>query len=555
MNASQLIRYFAVPVLMLTSTSAWAQRGEIESQTYEIVKEKSIEFPPANRLFDKVQPIEAKVGDKKVTYQFIDPQINLASPKLTPVAVMSSDEKTRQEMPEALNNYIKLGGGNYGRFLGEGFVSTRPSEDLVFSAHLKQLSAASGPKDGRNSGNAATDLRLAGKYIRNAFKIDGQVDVERKNYYFYGYKPRPEGMEIDRDSIRQTTNLFGVQLGFENTEAKSLVDYSVRTSFYTLKDRYNASEIDWATKVKASLPVLDNLYALLDADVFVGQRVDTETYNRNLFRVTPTFKYVSDFFSVTGGINVVNESDNGQNINRTRAYPVLNLDVVPLPGLHVFAGWEGDVVRNTLRSLLSENRWLAPNVQILNTEKKSDIYAGIKGENTQGFSYEGKVSYANYRNFYAFNNSPIDTTKFAILYDGDKTNILTVSAQVGYSHNDLLKSSLKSTFYSYDVKQLESPWHRPTFTLNWFNALTINKKLFVTGDFYVLSGMQAKNFRSGIITKLPAIVDLNIKIDYLLTRNFSAFVALNNILGKQYLRYQYYPQQGLNFIGGLSFSF
>ncbi len=555
MNAGQIFRGMAVTALVLTFSAAQAQRGEIESQTYEIVKEKSIEFPAANRLFDKVQPVQANAADKKITYQFVDPQINLASPKLTPTAVMPSDEKTRQEMPESLNNYIKLGGGNYGRFLGEGFVSTRPSEDLVFSAHLKQLSSATGPKDGRNSANAATDFNLSGKYIMNGFKIDGKADLERRNYYFYGYKPQPEGFEIDRDSIRQTTNLFGVQLGFENTEAKSLVDYSVRTNFYTLRDRYNASEIDWATKIKASLPILDNLYALLESDVFVGQRVDTETYNRNLFSVKPTFKYVSDYFSLTGGVNVVNETDNIQEINRTRIYPVLNLDVVPLSGLHVFAGWEGGVVRNTLRSLLSENRWLAPNIQILNTEKNSDVYAGVKGENTQGFNYEGKVSYANYRNFYAFNNSPIDTSKFAVLYDGSKTNVLTVSAQVGYAHNDLLKSSLKTTFYSYDVKQLQEPWHRPTFMLNWFNALTINKKLFVTGDFYALSGMQAKNFRSGIITKLPTIIDLNIKVDYLLTSSFSAFVSINNILGKQYSRYQYYPQQGINFIGGLSFSF
>lgn len=73
-----------VAIALLATLPAFAQRGNIESQTYEIVKEKSIEFPVANRLFDKVQPMEAKTTDKKVTYEFIDPKINLASPKLTP---------------------------------------------------------------------------------------------------------------------------------------------------------------------------------------------------------------------------------------------------------------------------------------------------------------------------------------------------------------------------------------------------------------------------------------------------------------------------------------
>ena len=540
---------------LLATVPAFAQRGEIENQTYEIVKEKNIEFPVANRLFDKVQPMEAKTTDKKVTYEFIDPKINLASPKLTPSVSIPSDEKSRQNMPEALNNYIKLGGGNYGRFLGEGFVSTRPSDDLVFSANLKQLSAATGPVYGKNSGNSTTDLRFAGKYIRNAYKIDGQVDYDRKNYYFYGYKPQPESVSVDRDSIRQTTNLFGVQLGFENTEAKSLFDYSVRTNFYNLKDRYNASETDWGTTIKASTPVMENLVALFEAGAFISQRVDSETYNRNVFRVKPHFKYNSDFFSVTAGVNVVNQTDNTLNINNTRIYPVLNVDVVPIPGLHIYSGWDGDLVRNTLRSMLSENRWLAPDALILNTDKRSDIYAGVKGENTQGINFEGKVSYANYGNFYAFNNSLADTSKFSILYDGDKTNILTVSAQVGYTHNDILRTSLKTSFYNYKLGVLKEAWHRPNFSLNWFNALSLNKKLFVSSDFYVIAGLKGNNFKSEKIIKLPTIIDLNLKMDYLLTRNFSTFVSINNILGKQYSRYLYYPQMGLNFVGGLSFSF
>jgi hypothetical protein len=556
MNTTYYFRYsLALAGAGLIFSNAEAQRGEIESQTYEIVKEKSIEFPPANRLFDKVQPIQAKAEDKKVTYQFVDPNINLSSPKLTPVAVMSSDEKTRQELPEGLNNYIKVGAGNYGRFLGEGFISTRPSEDLVFSAHLKNLSATTGPRYGKNSGNANTDLRLAGKYLRNAYKIDGQLEFNRKNYYFYGYQPQPEGVEVDRDTIRQTTNLFGVQLGFENTEANSLVDYSVKTNLYSLRDRYNASELDWGTTLSASLPVVDKVYALVEAGAFVSQRVDTETYNRNLFRVKPSFKYVSNLFSITGGINVVNETDNILDVNRTKIYPVVNLDVVPVAGLHVFAGWDGDVVRNTLRSLLNDNLWLAPDVLIANTEKKADLFAGIKGENVEGFNFEGRVSYARYRNFFAFNNALADTSRFSVLYDGNSTNVLTISGQVGYMANDMFKSSLKANYYNYKMSLLEEAWHRPTFSLNWFNAFTIQDKLFITSDFYTIAGLKAKNFQSGIVTKLPTIIDLNFKVDYLLTSNFSIFISVNNILGKQYTRYQYYPQQGLNFIGGLSFSF
>jgi hypothetical protein len=541
--------------LGFSSQFALAQRGEIESQTYEIVKEKSIEFAPANRVYDKVQPIQGETGKKKVDYQIIDPQINLSSPKLTPSVGASSDEKKRQDEPDALNNYIKLGAGNYGRFLGEAFVGGRPSEDLVFTTQLKHLSAANGPVDSKNSANAATNFKIGGKYIRNAYKVDAALEYDRKNYYFYGYQPQPEAVQVNRDTIRQTINRFGVSLGFENTDASVAVDYSVKTSLHTLRDRYEASELDWGTKLMASVPIAESVHALLEADAFVTQRVDRFTFNRNLFRVKPTFKYTSDLLSVTAGINVANETDSELEINRTKAFPVFNIDVAPFAGMHIFAGWNGDMVRNTLKTMLDENQWLGPNVQILNTDKDYEISAGVKGEGLAGFNYEGKVAYTQYRNFYYFNNSLADTSKFAIIYDPGKTKVLTISGQAGYNFNDMFKTSLKASFYDYSVAELEEPWHRPDLTLNWFNALSLNKKLFITADFYMLRGIKAKNFQSGVVTKLPVIADLNFKIDYLLTRNFSAFVSLNNVLGKQYQRYQYYPQQGLNFIGGLSFSF
>lgn len=545
-------------IVMLTGCSGHmllAQKGEIESQTYEIVKEKSIEFAPANRVFDKAQPVKNTSTEKKVNYQIIDPQIDLASPKLTPAVGVSSDQKERAGKPDALNNYIKLGGGNYARFLGDAFVSGRSSEDLVFTVQLKQLSTGNGPVDGKNSANATTNFKVGGKYIMKKSKVEVGLNYDRQNYYFYGYKRLPDAPKPNRDSIRQTLNQFGINLGFENTDASVAVDYSVKTSLNTLKDRYSASELDWGTKLTASVPISSSFYALLDADAFISQRVDRLTYDRNLFRVKPTFKYVTELFSVSAGVNAVNETDSQLDINRTKAFPVLNVDVVPVTGLHVFAGYNGDIVRNTLKSMLGENQWLGANVLIANTEKTSDFYGGVKGESVEGFNYEGKISYAQYKNFYFFNNSLADTSRFSVIYDPKKTKVLTISGQAGYNLNDIFKTSLKVNYFDYAVGSLEEAWHRPDLTLNWFNALAISKKLFVTVDLYMLKGIKAKNFQSGVVTKLPVITDVNLKIDYLLTRNFSAFVSLDNILGKQYQRYQYYPQQGLNFVGGLSFSF
>jgi len=54
--------------------------------------------------------------------------------------------------------------------------------------------------------------------------------------------------------------------------------------------------------------------------------------------------------------------------------------------------------------------------------------------------------------------------------------------------------------------------------------------------------------------KMKNIADLNAEFTYLFSKQFSAFVKLNNIVGQNYQRYYNYPQMGLNFVAGINVS-
>jgi hypothetical protein len=533
----------------LFSSVALAQKptGEVDSQTFEIEKKKRIELPPANRLYNKLQPFTNPEDSRKMQYEFNSPKLTLGAPKMTPnVLPVNGGKKVEEEVN--LENFVKIGAGNYGKIYGEGFVGGT-SQDLSYDIHFKHLSNQTGPVDTKNSATSNNNLKLNGKYSANRFKVEGGVLYDRDIFFFYAKR------NAEKANIRQSINTIGMNLGFENTDKETLIDYSLKTNLYRLSDNYSANETDWGTNFAASVPLLPNLYALVKADAYISQKADLESTNRNLFRVTPAFKYVNPNFTVTAAFKAVNETDTKLNINRTVGFPQVELDVTPFSGVHIFAGYDGDINRNTLRSMLGENRWLAPNVIVANTEKNRDIYGGLKGELGSGFQFEAKGSLATYKNFYAFNNDWTDTTKFAVLYDADYINVLTISGQVGYTYKDLFRSSLRVDVYDYSVKRLEAAWNRPKATITWNNSVVFSKKLFATLDGYVITGLKAKNFASNKVIDLKPIVDLNLKIDYLLTRNFSAFVSLNNFLGKTYERYLYYPQQGFNFLGGLSFQF
>ena len=541
--------------ILISTASAFAQKtGEIDSQTFEVEKKKRIELPTANRLYTKQQPFTSPDDEGKMTFEFKSPKLNLGSPKTTPTVLPVQKEKVEREGKSNLDNYIKIGGGNYGKIYGEAFVGGQATEDLYGDIHFKHLSNQTGPVDAKNSATSQNTIGLNGKYQLSAFKIYGSLDFDRQGYHFYGNRTT-KSREVQTDSIRQTLSQYSAKIGFENIDNSTFIDYSIKTNINRLTDKFSAVETDWASSLNISIPILPNFYALVSAESFVSQLADAQSTNRNLFRVKPSFKYVNPKFTISAAIRAVNETDTRLNVNRTVGYPVVEVDVTPFAGVHIFAGYDGDINRNTLRSFLSENRWLAPNVIVANTEKNKDIYGGLKGEIGSGFQFEAKVSYATSKNLYVFNNSLTDTTKFSVLYDADYINTLTVTGQLGYVFSENARTNLRADLYDYNVKRLEAAWGRPRAVITWNNSIVFKKKLFATLDLYYLNGLKAKNFQANKIIDMKDIIDLNLKIDYLLTRNFSAYISINNILGRQYERFAYYPQQGLNFLGGLSFSF
>lgn len=532
-----------------------AKEGEIDNQEITVEKSRKIELPPANRIFNKIPSSKPSAEQRKLTYEFEDRKLTVGDPRITPGILAPT--LGQADETASYNNYVKLGAGNYSSFLGEGFFGINNQSNLALEGSARHLSSALGPVDGKNSAQSDTRIRVTGKYLAEAFKLQADLGYDRNAYNFYGYSREYAAQpSFDVDKIKQRLNTVNFKLGIENTNSENAIDYSLRTGITSLKDRFNATETDWGTNLNASVGISDNFFALLAADAFVTQRSDGSIVdNRNLFRVKPTFKYTSSLFTVTAGINAVNQTDQRQGINDTRAFPVIDVDVVPIGNIHIFAGVDGDINRNTLRSLLGENKWLSPQVLLVNTVKSWDIYAGSKGNLGGGFSYEGKASYARYRNFSTFNNTIPDTTKFFVLYDGGVSNVLTFSGQLGYAQKDKFRSTLKADYFNYSLDRLEAAWGRPQVAATWSNSYILNKKLFVTADLYFYQGIKNKNFTSGAVYTLKPIYDANLKIDYFLGKQISAFVALNNIFGQNYERYLYYQTQGLNFLGGISYSF
>lgn len=547
----------AFSIFLSSSVSVFAQLDD----DIVITKDRKVELPPANRVFEKIPPVKTNPEDRQMKYSFFDRKLKgIEEVKFNP-NVVSPDGGKKKEEEEKYNNYISLGAGNFGRIFGELYVNSAQDSKMIFGVHAMHNSTTRGPVDDKNSANMYDKAELTGKYLADKFQVIGGLSYNRDQYYFYGYK-RPR-VEFDRNEIKQILNTLNFNVGFENIAPNPRVDYSLKTNIRSLKDNYAAQETDWTTTFNAYFPIIeDKFIALVDADANMAQRSDGEVDKRNLFRVEPSFKVNLNRFGASIGYKAVNEFDEVKKINRTKGFPTVEL-TYKLPSLiYVFAGYDGDIVRNTLGSFLNENPYLKPQTKLLNTEKLQEYYVGGKGDIGSGFSFNFRGSMGYYKNLYYFNNySPKateilgDTAKFTVLYDSLKTQYVNVNVQLNYQPAQIWRTYLRTEINHYQKRSYEKPFHRPLVTVKWGNTLIVSDRLVANLDLAYIGKTFAKNPTTNAIVTNKAIFDMNTEFDYLFGKQFTAFVKLNNILGKKYERYLYYPQQGLNFLVGVNFSF
>jgi outer membrane cobalamin receptor len=211
-----------------------------------------------------------------------------------------------------------------------------------------------------------------------------------------------------------------------------------------------------------------------------------------------------------------------------------------------------------MNQFVSENNWLGNDVNLKNTVQSSNIYGGLKGSNERNFDFEMKFGYSEFSNLGFFTAVQGDSSRYNVTYAGGdkKVQVVNISGQINYQILNEVLSILKYDFNSYEnLGELEKPYHRPAINLSFTNSITFKDRIIVSPDVFYLGGLYGFNPSQQKAVKMPDIIDLNLKVNYLITKKFNASVSANNILGKMNQRYLFYPQQSLNYTVGIAYSF
>ncbi len=224
----------------------------------------------------------------------------------------------------------------------------------------------------------------------------------------------------------------------------------------------------------------------------------------------------------------------------------------------LIAGWRTHVINNQYASLAIMNPWIAPPTNIVFTtqEKKFveiQVSAGKRLDYSVGFSMN------DYKNLPLFNrlmNTDRNAygLKYATIFEKSASTI-ELDANLRYQFSDKLLVLNKLKYIQFNSLQDNAkPWGilplEVNSSLNWIP----NKKWIIDGGVQYWTGATLFNESSKPYNLKNTFV-LNAGFTYKLAPSWSAWVKGENLLDKPYERWGDYPSLGVQFVGGVVYSF
>lgn len=541
---------FLVPTLGLAQEQ-WESEGEIENVEIEIIKERQIVLPKASRNFEKVPPRPVEPIKPEISYEFSNLKFSTPdyNPQIRPLKLK------QEEISKIYGNYLSAGFGNYSATYLEGWFNSKRDKNKFYGAHIYHNAFGKGPVDDRNSGSKNSTISVFGKAYSKSWATGGLINYENVGGYFYGYKPTAS--ELNRETFRQSYNISSVGVDIENVKP---VDFNVafKANFSFLNDFYKAKESEVALNFKSDYSISEKSKLDFGADYFLIARKDSlrDATPRHLLKIKPAYRFEAvDKLWLTIGLNTALENDALSERKSFHVYPNLKADYKLGESINAYAGVTGDMDKVSLHTLSRENFWIGKNLDIFHTNRSIDFFGGLKGKLGRKAGFGVGASYANLKGLYFYQNSSINRAKFDVIYDNGNTQRANLFMELSLAHTDVVKMNLRGDYFSYSTDQLQEAFHRPKYRVRYNSTFSIYKKLFLNADFIAQGGSKAYDIETLKVVELKPALDLNFKVDYFVSKQFSAFLKFNNLLSNQYQVYLNYPVRGFQAMGGIGWSF
>lgn len=518
-----------------------AQRDTTKRQTIDITSSYKPVLRNAVKINLSASPLAADTSRPRLAYDI--PAQNLffvyQPISLKPLALM---QDTGLQL--GIRNYVKAGFGNYTTPYIAAAVSFGDGKKSLLNLYGNYISSK-----GKITNQDFSELQLRGmgSYFTEKNEVYARAGIHARQYYQYGYDQTLHA--YPKDSVSRKYQDFSVAAGLRNIAVNDLhVNYNpnVAAHVFSRQNKVNESTLILEAPVEKKFGESVSLKVAAKADItnFTNKTTAVHTnITNNLFQVSPELVYYSDRFTFHGGVTP--SWDNGELSVLPNIYGEAQLqDKV----LIVQAGWVGRFVKNSFRSLSLVNPYMADPSFLMNT-KEVQYYGGVKATLGKHFSFNAKAAFVTYKNMPLFVNDFNDGKSF-IIRNESKMNALQIHGDMSVVSQDkfTLTAALDVNTYS-GLKDNANAWHMIPVQLTGSFRWNAFKQVLFKADLFTFSGAPALLKNNNEI-KLKG-TDLSAGAEFKITKKFSAWLDLNNILDNKYQRFNNYPVYGLNVIGGI----
>ena len=548
------------------SAAQTSARGGLQDQVFVIQKDREIRLPKQIRSFEKMPALPQPKALGTLSF----PVMPFFLP--VPASEIQAKPATKEWNVPKLDLYpgwVRVGYGNFLSPLIEGRYLSTQSSDLQYATKFHHQSFGKGPVSWMEEESRESHTELAGdvSYFLDESEFYSSIEVKRDAYTFYGRDLGfviPPNWDFASPYLAQNKQLHGdFKLGIRDLDKVGRIGYAGEVVLAGFRDSYAVREQELGFVGEGEFRPSKEITATLGLSYFTTATEDLRyDLNRNYFSLRPEGQYTFGDFQFSAGVILVSENDSiVERKPGIRLFPVLKTTYQVSENLQVNAAISGDVQRNTYRSFVQENPFLGPSDQLLNTVTKLSFAAGVEGIVSDKLVYRAGIDLRRQSNLHFFVNSYADTARFELVYDQEAT-VFQFNSNVELSLTEKYTLTTQFDFFHYSLSNQQVAWHRPTWILQLNNRYSPFKKLNLQANLQVMGGLQARGF--GVIetkpvraevVKLPALVDLQLKIDYAVNSRLSIFAEGNNLLNRSNTRWLNYPVRGIQGVGGLSFKF
>lgn len=531
--------------ILLVSTCLNAQNtGDIETHEIKIVKDYNVFIEEADKIVPPINykpQFQDKSAAKKISYTLPD---RIEHFKFEPSAVTPLPYKMK-EIGLTEKNYLKIGAGSLLNPILEWSHQSLNKKTPV-SIHLIHHSAWLEDLPAKPFSKTNFDSRI--QWRKNHWMISPNFDFQHLFLHFYGNAVESQESNIANRSYG--TGKLGLDLNLEQHDTKKTsLDNNLEVLYgaENLKTRFinspNNNELGAKWSSKLNYHYNENALISLGGGIQYYHLTNGLSSEKLFFNLYPHLQYSKKAFKLNGGINLISASITGSD-SKIYALPKLSTEVQLISNyVNLHSSWERVLEINTMRQLMTLNPFgiYQQNMVIPNTlvENRS---AGIKGD-IHGFQYNTYAHMRIMKNALLMAN---DSLNPKYLISQVEKNMTSTNLSLELTYNKLSHWSLrmKGDLFFYELDNLPYAYNLPRQQLALGISYKPTNKWVLTLESMLLGGIQSRI--QGLEVQLPIQSDLNLGVEFQISKKFHIFANMNNVLNTNFARQIGYPIFGTN---------